>query len=234
MSRWTDVLITINHEDYMLAKKKMHAKKVYYVPGGGIDVDKFANTIVDKDKKREEIGVPPDAFLLLSVGELNKNKNHEVVIRAIAQIKNQKIHYAIAGRGELKNYLYKLASELGVSDRVHLLGYRNDIAELYKAADVCCFPSIREGLGLAALEGMASGLPLIASYNRGTVEYAKNKINAFLHQPNDVNGYIFAIQELVNNEELCHQMANKSTEIIKQFDISVVTKQMKNIYLSLM
>ena len=75
-SYFTDVLITINKEDYALATKKFRAKKVVYVPGVGIDVDKFKNCDVVKAEKRKEIGIPDDATLFLSVGELNANKNH--------------------------------------------------------------------------------------------------------------------------------------------------------------
>lgn len=85
-ARFTDVLITINREDYELAKRKMKAKQVEYVPGVGIDVERFKNTVINKAEKRKELSIPEDAFLLVSVGELNKNKNHEVVIRALVQI----------------------------------------------------------------------------------------------------------------------------------------------------
>lgn len=230
LSRWTDVLITINKEDYMLAKNKMHAKKVYYVPGVGIDVVKFANKMVDKDKKRAELGVPTDAFLLLSVGELNKNKNHEVVIRALAQIKDEKIHYAIAGQGKLKKYLCKLATDLGIADRVHLLGYRTDIAELYKAADVCVFPSIREGFGLAAIEGMACGLPLIGSNNRGTGEYLENGKNGFVCEFNDSKSFANAISNLYKDFELRLKMGTLNENKAKSFDIELINQLMKNIY----
>lgn len=169
-AHFTDVLITINHEDYELAKKKMKAKRIEYVPGVGIDVDKFKNTVVDKAAKRRELGIPEDAFLLLSVGELNKNKNHEVVIRAIAQIGDKNIHYMIAGKGPLKDYLLELASQLGVADQLHLLGYQNDIVGIYKSSDLYIHPSFREGLPASLMEAMASGLPCIVSFIRGNTD----------------------------------------------------------------
>lgn len=168
-AHFTDVLITINHEDYELAKKKMKAKRVEYVPGVGIDIEKFANCTVDRAAKRKELGIPEDATLLLSVGELNKNKNHEVVIRAI---KDLDVYYVIAGSGELQTYLQMLIDDLDLSDRVKLLGYRDDVAQLYKAADMFVFPSIREGLPVALMEAMASGLPIVCSRTRGNSELA--------------------------------------------------------------
>lgn len=180
-SRFTDVLITINQEDYALAKKKMKAKKTEYVPGVGIDVDKFRNTVVDRTAKRKELGIPKNAFLLLSVGELNANKNHQIVIRALAQLNDSNIHYMIAGKGDLHDELIDLANRLGVAEQVHLLGYRNDVAELYKTADVYCLPSIREGLNVSVMEAMASGLPVICSCIRGNTDLI-SKDNCFKPQ----------------------------------------------------
>ncbi len=224
-SYFTDVLITINHEDYELAKKKMKAKKVEYVPGVGIDVDKFKNTVVDRAEKRREIGVPEDCFLLMSVGELNENKNHQVIIKAMAQIENNNIHYIIAGVGHLDKYLMELAEKLKIADRVHLLGYRTDVVELYKAADVCCFPSIREGLGLAAIEGIAAGVPLICAKNRGTLCYADNNITAKVCA--NINDYRSAIVELYLNIDVREKLVKKGAEVLKQYDIHYINHRMK-------
>lgn len=229
-ARFTDTLITINKEDYELAKHKMKAKRVEYVPGVGIDVDKFKNTVVDRAAKRKELGIPEDAFLLISVGELNKNKNHEVVIRALAQLNNPKIHYAIAGVGSLKEYLEGLAKELGVAERVHLLGYRKDVAEIYKAADVCCFPSIREGLGLAAIEGMASGLPVIAADNRGTREFMENEAKSFMCKYDDINAFADSIDKLAKDIALRERLAERAMLTADKFDVGIVLKAMNEVY----
>ncbi|NLK64046.1 MAG: glycosyltransferase family 4 protein [Tissierellia bacterium] len=98
-AHWTDVLITINNEDFALAKKKMKSKKIVYIPGVGINLNKYNRVIVDRKKKRAEIGIPENARLLISVGELNQNKNHETVIRAIA---GMDVYYIIAGQGQVK------------------------------------------------------------------------------------------------------------------------------------
>lgn len=229
-AHWTDALITINREDYALAQKKMKAKKIYYVPGVGIDTERFRDTVVDKKAKRAELGVPQDAVLLLSVGELNENKNHETVIKALAQIKRKDVHYAIAGQGELENYLKKVATNFDVDKQVHLVGYRTDVAELYKAADICCFPSIREGLGLAALEGMAAGLPLIASDNRGTRDYAVNGINGFICRPNDICAFANAIDILSEDEQLCRTMSAENRSAAERYNNAQVLPIMGRLY----
>lgn len=230
-SRWTDVLITINKEDYALACKKMKARRVEYVPGVGIDVAKFKNTVVDKQEKRRKIGVPDDAFVLLSVGELNANKNHEVVIRAIAQIKHPDIHYAIAGRGDKHDYLINLANELGIAEQLHLLGYRNDVAELYKMVDAYVHPSFREGLPVSIMEAMVSGLPVICSKIRGNVDLIdENGKNGFVCEFNDSKSFANAISNLYKDFELRLKMGTLNENKAKSFDIELINQLMKNIY----
>lgn len=231
-AHFTDVLITINQEDYALAQEKMKAKRIEYVPGVGLDTAKFRDAIADRREKRRELGIPEDAVLLMSVGELNANKNHQIVIRALGQLKDTKLHYAIAGKGQLEDDLLCLAKELGVEENIHLLGFRQDIAQLYKAADICVFPSIREGLGLAALEGMSAGLALIASDNRGTRDYAVHLDNAFLCQHDSVAEFAAAIQRLSEDAALRQKMGEKNLEIVKKFDVEKINTYMKEIYRS--
>lgn len=169
-ARYTDKLITINKEDYELAKKKLKPKEVYYVPGVGINISKFANVNVDKNAKRKDIGVPETAFLLVSVGELINRKNHILILQALKELNNINIHYLIVGKGPLLTNLKDFVNINNMSDRVHFLGYRTDIAELYKASDVCCFPSLHEGLPVALMEAMACGLPIVCSKIRGNID----------------------------------------------------------------
>lgn len=219
LARYTDTLITINKEDYKRAKSKFKAKRVEYIPGVGLDIDKFTDIVADKAGKRQELGLPENAFVILSVGELNKNKNHEVIIRAIAKIKNPTIHYVICGKGPLESYLNELATELGASRNIHLLGFRRDIPEMCKISDVFAFPSFREGLGMAALEAMACGLPIITSNVHGIVDYSIDGITGYCYSPNDVCGFANAIEQLMNNLSLRNDMKDRNIEFAKKFDI---------------
>lgn len=229
-ARWTDVLITINQEDLDLATRKMSAGRTLYIPGVGISVDRFAGAEGNRAEKRRELGIPEDAFLLCSVGELNVNKNHEIMIRAMAKQPRKDIHYMIAGVGEGKERLLGIARELGLEDRLHLLGYRNDVEQLYRCADVCVFPSIREGQGLAAVEGMASGLPLIVSDNRGTRGFLKHGENALVCKFDDADAFADALTRLYEDPELRCRMAQANQRLSRQFDVSLVCEQMEEIY----
>lgn len=226
-SHWTDVLITINKEDYIFAREKMMAKKIEYIPGVGIDIDKFRNTVVDIVKKRSEIGVPKDSFLLLSVGELNKNKNHELVIRAIAKMKNPNIHYVIAGIGSQHKHLRNLANKLGITDQLHLLGYREDVAELYKASDAYAHPSFREGLSVSIMEAMASGLPVICSKIRGNIDLIDEN-GGFLFSPHSVDECKWSIENLLKYDTTKFGLYNQKK--INGFALNFILEKMQKIY----
>lgn len=230
LSHITDVLITINKEDYELAKKSMKAKRVEYVPGVGVDTNKFDEVIIDKNKKRKELGLSKDNIVLLSVGELNKNKNHEVIIRALAKLNNPNIHYIIAGRGNLESYLDELSKELNIEKQVHLLGFRTDISELYSISDIFCFPSYREGLSVALMEAMASGLPVICSKIRGNIDLIIDKKGGYLCNSNMVQEYEKSISELINNIDKRKKISEYNLNFIKSYDEAIVNTNMDKIY----
>ncbi len=226
-AHFTDVLITINQEDYALAQKKMKAKRVEYVPGVGIDLAKFGQAAVDKSAKRNELGIPEDAMLLLSVGELNKNKNHETVIKAI---KDLDVYYIIAGKGDLRLHLQSVIDELGLTDRVKLIGFRSDITELCAAADLFVFPSFREGLSRSLMEAMASGLPCVVSNIRGNADLIEDGKGGFLCTSASAEEFAAVLQELLQNAALRQKMGKNNRQKIKKFDVSVVENKMRKIY----
>ena len=126
-SFFTDAIITINSEDYTLACKHLHAKSIWRMPGVGIDLNIPNSIKINAELKRKELGLPPDAIFLLSVGELSLRKNHQIILKAISLIPDKRIHYVIAGCGSEKEHLVNYAKALGIQDNVHFLGYRKDI-----------------------------------------------------------------------------------------------------------
>lgn len=227
-SRFTDKLITINKEDYQLAKVKFKSKEVYYVPGVGVDLSRFNNVQVGKCDKRCELGIPSDAILLISVGELIKRKNHKVILDAISKINNNGIHYVIAGQGEMLTDLKKFAKEKGIFNRVHFLGYRKDIAELYKAADICCFPSVHEGLPVALIEAMACGLPIVCSNIRGNVDLMEGIVGGALFSYDSVDECVKGIENIIKND--CGTMGENNRLKVQQYSIDSIVSSMKLIY----
>ena len=221
LARYTDGLITINEEDYQAAKSFHLRGKAYKIPGVGIDVKGIHDLKVDRAQKRRELGVPEDAFVMLSVGDLNANKNHSTAIKAFAKADIPNSYYLICGEGELRNELSSLAEKLGVSQRIRLLGFRNDVREILKASDLFVFPSFREGLSVALLEAASAGVTCIASNIRGNVDLLEQ---SQLFSPADEEKIADIMRKSVGEKQAPNQ------KVYEKFDKTEVEKRMENIY----
>lgn len=228
-SYFTDTIITINKEDYNNALTKLNAKKVCYVPGVGVDTARFYENAGKREALLSEISADKDSIILLSVGELSDRKNHSVSIKALSKIKNKKVHLVIAGTGEKREEFLSLAKELGVDGRVHLLGFRTDIAELLKSADIFLFPSIQEGLPVALMEAMSCSLPVICSEIRGNTDLIDDTCGV-LCGATDVDAFVGAIEKLISDDTLRKSMAQKAKEESEKYDIKIIENYMKDIY----
>ena len=221
----TDVLITINKEDYFLAKKRFHAKEIQYVPGVGVNTDKINLCNPNKKIIRRNLGLSDDEKMIVSVGELNSNKNHEAVIRALGKIADTRIHYFIAGNGELGEYLKEIANEVGINNNFHLLGYRTDVIELNMTADLYCHPSYREGLSVALMEAIAAGTRVACSDIRGNRDLAEDCANVVLFDPHNIDNIASVIVSSMNRDVA-------SNDGIEKYSLNVVQERMRTIYCS--
>lgn len=226
----TDVLITINLEDRERAKKLLRAKRMVYIPGVGIDTGRFRGREAQAQELRQELGIPEKATVLLSVGDLNKNKNHKAVITALSQMERQDLFYVVCGRGPLKQELENYAASLGLGDRVRFMGYRDDIPDFYAMADVFVFPSFREGLSVSVMEAMASGKPVVCSGIRGNTDMVKDGVNGYLIDPGAPES-ITAALEKVADPEVRQRISETNREEALRFDLSAVVPLYRRVYL---
>ena len=232
LARWTDTLVTINREDEIAAKKlKLRGNgKTYYVSGVGIDVAQYVPDETVRLQKRQELGLKADDIMLISMGDLIPRKNYGAAIRAIAKANDPRLQYMICGRGPEQENLQALAKELGAEKQIHFLGFRTDVKELLTGADIFLFTTRQEGLPRSMMEAMASGLPCVASAIRGNVDLIENEVNGYTCATDDVDGYAAAIEKIVADPELRQTMGQNNLEKIKQYDISVVEKEIRDIY----
>lgn len=228
-SRFCDYIVTINKEDYNRAKT-FHAKNVRYIPGVGVDISRIKNTKVDKRAYKKSIGLPEDCVMLLSVGEMIERKNHEVIIQALGKLQNKNIYYVICGKGPLKEHLENLAKELGLSENVVFLGFRRDIPELCNTADISAFPSRIEGLGLAGIEAMAAGVPLVSSNVHGILDYVIDGKTGYACDPEDVDGFANAISKLATDKKLRESMQEDCLKAVEPFELYNALRVMWDIY----
>ena len=235
LAKYTDALITINNEDYELAKSKFqlrHNGKVYYVPGVGIDLSQYDLPDGVREKKRKELGLKETDIVLISSGELNENKNNQIIIQALSKLRHENLHYIICGTGSKFDELKKMTSDNGLDDYIHFLGYRNDIKELYRASDIFVMPSLREGLSRSIMEAMASGLPCVVSNIRGNTDLLENTNSGFLCEATDVLAYTKKIKKLANDETVRKTMGKNSLVAIQKFNMETVEIAVSKVYKS--
>ena len=126
----------------------------------------------------------------------------------------------------MRTMLRKRAAELGIRDRLKLAGFRKDIAELHKAADIFVFPSLQEGLPVALMEAMASGLPIVASRIRGNEDLIQNNLGGYLVSARDPEQYAHVIEKAIRNSEKREQMKKRNLEIIENYEQEKVLHDM--------
>ena len=228
LSWLTDAIITINKEDYELAKRKFHAKEIVYIPGVGVDFERLniGENRLSKKTFREQFNIPPNGKIILSVGELNDNKNHRVVINAIKSLDNY--YYIICGSGPLHSGYRQLAKELGVEDRIIMPGYRDDVNVFYSMADYFAFPSYREGLPVSIIEAMAFGLPILCTDIRGSSDLVEEEINGVFFDPNSSKSFIEALQKL-NSLDL-KKISDNNIRKAKLLSTDVLKEQYAKVY----
>lgn len=231
LARSTDVIITINSEDRDRAERKFKTGRVVQIPGVGVDLLKFRpGNEQEKLELRQKNGLGKDDFVLVYGGEINKNKDQEFIIDNLSVLRAEapQIKVLFAGVGPEQKRLEAKIQKLGLSETVKFLGYRNDIAELYRLADVAVSASRREGLGLNLVEGMASGLPIVARNNRGHREIVVSEKEGALFE----NGAEFrkAVLELYHDPKKRTEIGKHNVEAAKKFSLEKPRQQMTELY----
>ena len=233
LAKYTDTLITINQEDFDIAKKKFRLKnhgEIYYVPGVGIDLSQYEQ--YELHELRSSLGIADNDIMLISAGDLVERKNYKLSIKAIAEADMQSLKYCICGTGEQFKELAEYAKELGVEAQVKFLGFRADMKELLKVADIFLFTTKQEGLPRSMMEAMASGLPCVASKVRGNTDLLEDGIGGYLCDVESASEFANAIKKLAFDRDLREQFGNANLKHILEFDLSEITRQMQNIYIA--
>jgi glycosyltransferase EpsD len=220
LSYFTDCLITINEEDYQLAvNRRFRANRIEYVHGVGVNAERFS-PVRESDKRelKQAIGYEPDDILLFYAAEFNTNKNQQLLLQALASVKDDvpNVKLLLAGEGPMKELCQELAKEIGIADRVDFLGFRNDIDRLLPMCDIAVASSLREGLPVNIMEAMACGLPIIASENRGHRELVHNDHNGWITAPNDQAAMAEKIKLLAHNRPLRVKLGMLGREMVER------------------
>lgn len=236
LAKHTDCLITINEEDFNLAREKnMKAKDIQLVNGVGVDLDKFfQQSNVSKQAFRDQFKLNKKEFLLINVAELNKNKNQSFLIKSMKKLTkiNPNVRLLIIGKGDLEEEYIDLINELKLNDNIKLLGYREDIPKLMGLSDVCVSSSLREGLPVNIIESMATGIPVVAIKNRGSRELIEHNVNGYLCSAHDHKEFEKYIENLWSIKGLKEKMGNINRKKSEKYSQDNIRHQLKIIYSS--
>lgn len=233
-ARWTDTLVTINSEDLERAKKFKLRKNgnVQLMHGVGINPEDYKLENFDREEYRKTLGLKKEDFVILMLAELNKNKNHMQIIKAMEQLNNKypNIKLLCAGKGPLDAELKKKVKELGLESKISFLGFRKDVKELLYSCDCVSLMSIREGLGKCLMEAMITEKPMLATNTRGPKELIKNNENGFLVEVGDAKATANSIEGLYINESKGHEFVRTSKQIVSKYYIENVLEEIKGFY----
>jgi len=233
MARYTDTLITINEEDYLLASKKFRTT-TEYVPGVGVDSNKFGKAL-PKSKRtaiKHAIGLKANDRVILYVAELSLRKRQLWLIESLKDLiqQDKSIHLMLTGMDSLNGQCEELAKELKIQDNVHILGYRNDIPDLMAIADISVSTSSQEGLPVGIMESMFMGIPVIATDCRGNRDLIQDGQNGYLVDLDDQTSFATKIQQLFNSTSDSNNLVKNGTTFIQQFSLKSILEYMRSIY----
>ena len=235
LSRFTDVLITINDEDYVRARRGLDCKNIVKVPGIGIDPGKYRFSAEEKRQiraeMREELGLSEKDFVIINVGELSIRKNQLLLLKSMRLIHKKNVKLVLTGIGVCRRDIMKYAYDHRLSKRVIFTGYREDIPKLLAMADCFVFTSIQEGLPVALMEAKACGLPCIVSRIRGNIDLIHHHFGGYCVEsmsPGDWAGYIERMADKPEQERI--DMGKRNMTDMDAYSCEAVDKCMRDIY----
>src|SRR5699024_4412843 len=213
LAHYTDTLLTINDEDFHLARKhRFKAKRIEQMNGIGIDTERFYP--LDKDVKTEQrstCGYKPDDFLLFYAAEFNANKNQRFLLYVMSLLKQShpNVKLLLAGEGPKLEACRNLAQELGLNGTVTFLGFQKELERLLQLCNIAVAASIREGLPVNVMEAMACGLPVVASDNRGHRELIQNGKNGWVLPDYKPDLFADKVKQLLDSDVLRKQFGKE-------------------------
>jgi len=234
MAKHTDTLVTINKEDFSLAKNKFNTN-VQYISGVGIDQNKFDFKMTSKEKAqlRNSLGLKQSDFVMIYPAELSKRKNQLWLINSLAALmkSDSKFHLLLPGKDSLNGKCQSLVNALGLENNIHFLGYRKDMVQLLKISDLAVSSSTQEGLPVNIMEAMYVGLPIVATDCRGNRDLIENGCNGYIIGFSDSELLVNRVVRLSKDKKLVDTTAHKSQKIIKNYLLGKILLKMHDIYM---
>lgn len=199
----------------------------------GIDLRRFEH-VPQKQECRRMLNIPPGAPVVACIAHLSAKKGQQYLLESVAMLRERfpELRCLLVGEGIMRDELQNLADRLGIGQRVMLLGYRNDVADVMNAADIVVLPSIaKEGLGLVLVEAALLGIPTIGSAAPGIDEAVQDGVTGFLFTPGDSTQLADRIAELLSDAELRNRLGTAGKQrAVRLFSLGAMTDATEAVY----
>jgi len=232
--QFMNAIITINQEDYKTAKKMFKKKRVFKLPGIGINTRKYQPLEKNSTQAiKRDLNIKTDEKVIGMIAEFNPGKRHIDLINAAKIVikKYPQTKFILVGIGSLKNHFEKLVKKLNISQNFIFTGFSEDIANLLSIINLFVLPSHREGMPRSILEAMASNKPVIATNIRGCREEVVDGETGLLFPIKNPEALADAIIKILSNPELAKKMGQAGRKrVIENFDEKMVLEKELKIY----
>jgi len=226
------VALTSAERDDHLERAVGCADRFAVIPSG-IDVERFRRARVEGRQVPRGFNCPTDATIVGSIGWLTDIKGHRVLVEALGYLKDEfpGLHAVIVGSGGQHHALLAQADSLGVRDRIHLVGHRDDIEQCLAGMDCFVFPSLNEGMGRALIEAMAAGLPVVASRVGGIPAIVQHEENGLLVEAGDGRALSEGLRRILGDPQLADRLGrNASRTIGQEFGVKAMVDAVESVY----
>ena len=172
----------------------------------------------DRASVRAELGVPEDTQLVAIVARLNPWKGHRQLLAAVSGLAPHlpDVRLLVVGEGDQRAAFESFAADLGIADRVHFLGFRQDALRLIHASDVFAMPSSGEPFGLVYLEAMRCGVPVVALDDGGTPEVVDDGVTGLLSPPGDAAMFTSNLRRLLEDSDLRARLGAAGRDVVER------------------
>ena len=242
VTRWTDVVISVGED---LRQRYLNAgvgyPEQYVIIHSGMDLSAYQKAAALDDHARmavrRSLGLHEDAFVAGCIANLEHRKGHRHLIRLMAQLAPHypNLHLILAGEGPEKPHLQALVRRAKLTDRIHFLGYRQDVPEIMAAMNVKLFASEREGLAQVLVQADAVGLPILAFEVEGARETIREGVNGYIFPQGDIAGMAHSLAKFIEHPKLAKRMGQAGRALVdKRWEISTMQQKTQALYESLL
>lgn len=231
---WTTELVVINKDDQEAAAqlRLLPADRIHFIPGIGFDVEEFltrSSSGLDRAQMKAELGIPPEAKVVMMVAEFTPNKRQVDAVDAVAGLGRSDVHIVFVGVGPMRGAVEERVRGAGIADRAHFLGYRRDVPQLLPTADAMMLISLREGLPRSAMEAMALGVPMIGTNIRGLKDLLGGGAGVLV-TPADVQALTAALTQILDGGPMVESRVTEARRRVATYALPNVLAQYETVY----